>query len=331
MFQSLQGGALFHRADHRRADHREKLTLERRWALENEQPFQTMEESTLATLKERHILIVAGFLNELSVFDPMKYRASASIVRDELGATASCFFPSSFLTAIENADALEKKVRKIHQKTNKAVVLLGHSKGGAEVLFTLLKYPQLILDGVVDRAILVQAALGGSPLAAKESPHLMVRCLQILLGRGLNSLTQERADASLSEMIEEFRGALKEGYSNATEQELCEMESEISSRIFYVRSYAETAQLSEKVRFALGLLEADLSPYGKNDGILLTDDQISKEIGIDLGVIQSDHMSLVSSPDLEGGDGAQQVRGFTRALFQQVYEDCPRTESVNHF
>jgi hypothetical protein len=293
-----------------------QLTLEERWKLEQKEPHRGLQTTTLDILKERHVLFVAGFMNEISLFNRTYYQVNNDVVKNELGATTSFMWPSSFNSPSDNSDQLRNRILELYELVRKPLVLVGHSKGGAEVLYTLLKYPELILNGVVDRAVLIQAAIGGSPIVVEESRDLTFQGLRWVLGKGLSSLKRETAHQEFTQTLNQFKAHLKSLYPELTKSELCDVYQQISNRIFYVRSFAHPNQLNNCLQFVQNAFKVNIDALGKNDGILLVEDQINEEIGVDLGVVNSNHLELTTPQPKTELD----IKAFTRALFQQIYE-----------
>lgn len=175
------------------------------------------------------------------------------------------------------------------------VWLIGHSKGGAAVLMAALQRPRLLLDGKVRAVIVVQGALRGSPVADHDASDL-------LLGRrGMRALTRAESTAVFSGAVSDLLGTLSPLELGA-----------LFGRIFYVRSRIETAAVAPE----LAPMHRFLDAYGPNDGLLLAD-AMRLDVGVDLGVLDSDHAGLVLSSFLTSST-PERRREFTRALCREV-------------
>ena len=174
-------------------------------------------------------------------------------------------------------------------------VLFGHSKGGAAVLLTVLRHPELVLTGKVEAVIVLQGAIGGSPLADALST------VKPLAGPGMKSLTTREAK-------ETFSAAL----SALSERLTRDQWDQLFAHIFYVRSaHTETTLAAE-----LAITELILKEYGENDG-LLPKGEMKLNYGVDLGVLDSDHASLAVSSFLATSTPSER-RAFTLALYREV-------------
>ncbi len=245
------------------------------------------ESAPKPTLEGRHVIFVAGFLNELipGYFDDNVMETK------QLGGSASVIRPPS-------GDSLERDVQRITDELSLRPgvksVLFGHSKGGAAVLLTVLEHPELILNGDVDYVVVLQGAVGGSPLAdglAKVRP---------LRSAGLKSLTTEVAQAT-------FASALRSVETLSPDDQ-----TKLYSRIFYVRSAHNENQVAAELSLGELLLRAE----GANDGLMPAKD-MKLRVGVDLGLLDADHAALTVSSFLSVST-ADERRNFTRALYREV-------------
>ena len=55
------------------------------------------------------------------------------------------------------------------------------------------------------------------------------------------------------------------------------------------------------------------------DGLVLVDDMMLDDFGVDLGVLEGDHAALTVSSRLSNGTSARR-RAFTRAVWRVLYE-----------
>ena len=235
-----------------------------------------------------HVVFVAGFMNELI---PGYFNDNVAVTR-ALGADTTVLLPPS-------AGSLETDVALVQQAMTKGpgsrIVLFGHSKGGAAVLLTVIQHPELVLDGPVEAVIVLQGAIGGSPLADGLSK------VKPLAGPGMRSLTTEQAKHT-------FATALQKLSQRLTRAEW----DRFFAHVFYIRSAHGEATLSAE----LALTEAILRSDGPNDG-LLTPAHMKLGYGVDLGVLDSDHASLTVSSFLATSTPAER-RAFTLALYREI-------------
>lgn len=259
-------------------------------------PLEVAPGSPLAALERRHVLFVGGFLSEVIP----GYFVDNAEVAHELGAQTSVVFPSSAAGLEEDAAFLREEALSRFNESGRPVVLVGHSKGGAAALLTALRYPELVLTGVVDRVVVVQGAVGGSPLA-----ETFARSSALRTWRGLNSLTTHEARRLFDDELANVR-------TKVTPDGL----ERLFARVFYVRSWEARGHTSFELALTHGYLQGFGS--GQNDGLLLQEDMKLDHAGVDLGVVASDHASLTVSGLLSKSTAADR-KAFTRALFREIY------------
>lgn len=244
--------------------------------------------SDVPDLSSMHVVFVAGYLNELIP----RYFDDNAVVARELGAGTSVLLPPS-MGSLETDVVLVQ--REIADAAGSRVVLFGHSKGGAAVLLTVLEHPELVLDGPVEAVIVLQGAIGGSPLADGLSK------VKPLAGPGLRALTTEQAKRTFALALQKLSQRLTRAQWD-----------QFFSHVFYIRSAHGDATLAAE----LALTEAILRSEGPNDG-LLAPDNMRLGYGVDLGVLDADHASLTVSSFLATSTPAER-RAFTHALFREV-------------
>jgi pimeloyl-ACP methyl ester carboxylesterase len=240
------------------------------------------------SLAGQHVVFVAGYLNELI---PGYFTDNAAVAR-ELGAETSILYPGSKHGLNDDVNELLVEVA---SRRGAEVVLFGHSKGAAAVLLTVLQHPELVLSGQVSHVILVQGAIGGSPLADS------LRRVRPFRGEGIDSLTTEQAKRCFGDALEALSKRL-------TPSEW----AVLFARIFYVRSAHDQASMAAE----LALTELLLRKYGPNDG-LVPQSEMKLSFGVDLGVLDADHASLVVS-GMMSTSTVERRRSFTLALFREV-------------
>lgn len=240
------------------------------------------------SLAGKHVVFVAGHLNE---FIPGYFDDNDAVVRG-LGATSQVVKPPSPGTMDADVFLVTGAAESHHAD---GVILFGHSRGGASSLLTVLRRPRLVLDGHVAAVIIVQGAVGGSPLAD------FINKVKPLRSDGIKALTTEESERALSEALTELSKTLSP-----------EEWDRLFSRIFYVRS----GRVKDAPAAELAFSELLLRDAGANDGLLVTHRQ-GMAFGVDLGVIDADHASLVVTGVLSVTT-VEERRGFTSALLAEV-------------
>lgn len=289
------------------------LEFQQRWTEELNSPLQTMSDHTLEVLKNRQVLFVAGFLSDIHPAGGVFYEKNTKELAKQIGIKYSYLSLPSHKSAIDNANEIYQKTMRIFSQNKTPVILFGHSKGGAEVFFTLLKYPELILNGIVDRAVLIQAAIGGTPLANPESPTMSG--LFLFFGNGLRSMIPKIADQNVTTELSSFIKNIRYLFATENLGFMEEMIQQVSKKIFYVRSSSGN-RLKGIFQIAQATAQINLTNLGPNDGILLVEDQKCSYFGTDIGVLESDHFNLALNQNGE----TKKLLAFTRAILGEIYE-----------
>lgn len=281
---------------------------------------QDLRRQLEPTLSKRHVVYVAGFLNEGLPFQFVKNIEALK----ELGVTAfTRIYPSSTASVSETAQKLSLQLVDLYNNGNEEgqgkglpILLIGHSKGGAEVVLSVIKNPHLIKDGIIDRVVAMHAGFK-TPLAELSNigqlcKHVLSPCylLRNVINNGLPSMKKSIAEQVFHTAVVDLKNS--------------EHFNQVSSSIFYVRS---------KQTLLGGLAPGMAATYaymrkvsGDNDGIIPTQDQYIYAVGNDLGVLDADHADtiihsnlLVFGETIRDFRRAREIKSFTRALMRQLY------------
>lgn len=239
-----------------------ELTFQKAWDQEEKIGFSASDAQFLA---DKHVIFVAGVMNELTDFINNYFPDNMKAVK-RFGATYSYIGPSSALSIPDNAALLYERIKEIAQKVQKPIILVGHSKGGAEILYLLLEHPELILDGTVDRTLLIQPAVGGSAIADNAS-GLLFSIVAMLYSPNMNTLSLGQAEANFNAAFKAYNAQLNLLAKKLSFKE-ANIHDHISSRIFYVRSQT-TRELSFGLKLILGVMQDSADRYCQaHDGLL---------------------------------------------------------------
>jgi pimeloyl-ACP methyl ester carboxylesterase len=258
---------------------------------------RALEPGVMSDAARFHFLFVGGFLNETI---PGYFGDNVPVVTDELGATASTCFPPSGGSLERDADLLHDEVRRQAEERQRPIVLIGHSKGGAAAVLVVLRDPELVRSGRVEHVVSIQGALRGSPLADGLVRSLPMPVLHEAF-KGISSLTRQQAQSAFANL--------------APPAELADW---YRRRVHFVRSFETTGQVSTE----LGVTHAFISRHGsgRNDGLVLEEDQLLPGVGHDLGVLRGDHAAFTIASPLSNGTTASR-KAFTRALLWTLFVD----------
>lgn len=251
-------------------------------------------------------------------------------------------------------------------------------------IYSTLKYPELLVSKIIDRVVIINGAIGGSPLADNVSDNFMGRFFTQYLDVGLLSLQPETANINFKIAFESFKEIIKSkqckqiyrhvnisntdmdnpnpdtdnsardnsdidnppsdnpdrdnpnpdtdnpgpdnpSTDNPNTDDMQSLTShinlfeDVSSRVFYIRSQRPEGDLSWGIKSVLFFCKGYLDENIPNDGLLYCSDQILDGFGVDLGVIESDHIDLVIGGMVTVSD-AYKRRAFTRAIFSAIYQ-----------
>ncbi|MDA0713570.1 MAG: hypothetical protein O2897_06245, partial [bacterium] len=201
----------------------------------------------------------------------------------------------------------------IHKKK---LIVVGHSKGGAELLYAILRYPDLITKNIIDSVILIQPAVGGS-LLAENTCAWCFDLISAISKPNLTTISPKITKQNFDKAFRLFNKSVFKLTNNSSEKEAKKLEKVISDRIYYVRSQQSRDKLSIGIETVLAFCNTSLDEHGPNDGLLLVKDQIDQRIGIDLGILQADHIGLTVST--VSNVSSADRKAFTRAMFRTIY------------
>lgn len=286
--------------------------LEKKWIQEKR---ETGILNNNYILKDKHVLFVAGILNELASLISSYYSDNMEAAK-EMGATVTYYGPASQTSVPLNAYLLNKKIRSLYEINKKKLIVVGHSKGGAELLYAILRYPDLITKNIVDSVILIQPSVGGS-LLAENTCGWCFDLISTVSKPNLTTISPKITKQNFDKVFGLFNKAVLELTGNSNQNLAKDLEKQISDRIFYVRSQQSRDKLSIGIETALAFCNTSLDEHGPNDGLLLVKDQIDKRIGIDLGILKADHIDLTVST--VSNISSLDRKAFTRAMFKTIY------------
>lgn len=283
--------------------------------------------------QDRHVLFISGIMNNLAKLISAYYKSNIEAVH-ELGLQATSYGPSSRKSIPTNAEIVYQRIIETYERHHDPVVVIGHSKGGAETLYTILEHPNLIVDGIVDRVVLIQPAIGGSPLATLEH-GCSTFWMFCFYEPNFDTLVPAVIKADFDHAFSDYEKFLHERWPSDHDIDWIQKQKEnISNKIFYVRSEATPDELSTGVKIVLGALHSELSYEstsdgfhptwdkptlysGRNDGLVPIESQWDQRIGVDLGILESDHLGL--TVDTVSKTSREDRIAFTRALFKTIY------------
>lgn len=247
-----------------------------------------------AYLKDKQVVFVSGYLGCSS----REFRDSRSVIRYlDPDVPLSMICPPSHRSIENNVRYLLRKLRALaNQFPDRKMILIGQSKGGAEILQTLASHPELFeADETrgyqVDRAVTISAPFGGSVLAdllldanpdltdswdefAEENgvvDNAFTRWITKLL---LDPTSDGFHSLSTSRSLERKRRILEKIDRNTVDL--------LNRRIFYVTAQRNADSQEDLPVFirSISKFMNKLSPF--NDGLVFEHDQRVEEFGTHL-------------------------------------------------
>jgi hypothetical protein len=291
--------------------------------------------NALAAARRYRYVFVAGFLNE--AFRPGYFNENRDALLDAgVGAGAiHVVFPRSADAVAETAGRLRQEIPALAAAGHQKLILIGHSKGAAELLAFALGDPAFV-RARVEAIFLVQGAIGGSgvadyitdaghplddemPAAARVAFAVAARAGKLLdgqLDRGFQSLTHRQAAALWARLVpgQSPSEAISAGLKDRAQARAKAPAGAPAERIFYVRSHRKPAGVSKILSLTATYLSAY---YGDNDGLVEVEDQWIPGLGRVLATLEADHMALTVARPVSG-DGPAVRRAFTDALLMQL-------------
>jgi len=262
-------------------------------AISDGRSVQTAWQKLIANQGDRQVVFVG--LNN-SYFRPVQFFSDnkKALVQD-MGfpanrvAEVDTGFTTPFAT---NADSLYKELLQLYQAKGKVpIVAIGNPTTSVDLLLTVLKHPDLLEKGIIDKMVLVQPAFG-TPLANLPWPLNHLPVVQ------KNSVPAVRAQ--IDEALAKFPQALR---------------SKLDDTVNYVRAGTTPGHINPLFFIPALLLKAK----GPNDGISLENDQRIPGVGRDLEVWDNtDHWDLLGAGPAADSPAALR-RKFTQSLFQRLY------------
>jgi hypothetical protein len=243
----------------------------------------------------QQLVFVPGILHEMSFFILKKAIKSIS---DTLQLPITIIHSQSTELPLENAKRIAMKIQKEYTKNKKPIVLVGHSKGGLELLYLTLTYPQLIEYKMIDKIIILQAPVQGAQIIQENKTLSTFQAyFKIPTVDALNPTTVKCTVTNLYQDLHP---------SNNSEL--------ISKSIFYVTSaYPRNKSLWQ---WALHWLGGRLHLEKPNDGLLYEEEQSWETIGTHLGTVQAHHWflyNILNKKDIKA------IQGLFRAILKFLY------------
>ena len=258
--------------------------------------FETPVLLSNRNLSQYNFVLVGGYMNEAARDHYMVLNAE---FLKKMGAGAvSTLFPSSLSAVSSNRQMLAEKFIEIYQSGGeKPLILIGHSKGGLEVLATILAFPQFVENKIVSTAILVQAPLLGNAFLDRQGFAGKLVSTALGFSPGHHSLSTNEINKVISGQLEKLPSKTRATLSRAVKYVVSEQAPEQFSRALKISSLATKIDI-------------------EYDGLVAKHDMWLTDFGTVIGDLKADHLEYVLGKETFLGDkyNPKKVGAFTMAL-----------------
>lgn len=264
------------------------------------------------SLDGHEVVLVSGYLNEIA---PTYFKDMVDVLINDFGLPADrihVVHTDSTRGEKANVEKLIRKYDSLRKKSpGRKILIVGHSRGGQLVLNALAQSPERIRDPALERLVLIQSPLKGTPTA-----EVAVNALAVVEGMLKKLKMLNSAPGCPIENISTFDAAAKsmrvQVARNSTLSIIDRLSPEdlkrLSQKVFYVTSHSNTQWTK------LGTYVID----GASDGTVPLESQYVASFGRQLANLDEiGHTDLVLS-DWRSGLSTSDRRAFVRTLFEML-------------
>ena len=228
-------------------------------------------EYVVPGINNYQIILVGGFLGELS----HEYlEANENAIRFMGAEHVLRIQPNSRNSVETNIEFLKSRILAENEIHKKPIILWGHSKGGVESLGLILKYPELVRNGVIKLVIPMQSPIGGCVGGSCASFAMMwTRSLKFF--DGMHSLSSEAIHRLITQRLAGLDTETREMLSNATAYVVSNQDPRLVDTVLQASAFGMTM---------LGQ---------KNDALVAEQAMSIKNFGRIFGRVVADHMQMV--------------------------------------
>ncbi len=221
--------------------------------------------------------------------------------------------PQSDNSISANSELIYKYLLRRYELNHKTQIVIGHSKGAAEVMLAVVAHPDLITKRIVEKVVSIQGSIGGSPLAVQADTicgsefswcHLFYKKYY----NGLFSMEPEQSVSEFNVMIQGRGPELKELFKN---------------HAYFVRSFQDPSLFDGRL-IAINRILGNYKTSQKYDGLMRIEDQINNNFGCDLAVLDHvDHTSLLIPLTMLNLLQNKKREAFAQALIEEIFSANP--------
>lgn len=274
------------------------------------------------SLDGHEVVLVSGYLNEIA---PSYFKDMVRTLAADFGLPLHqihIVHSNSLAGDSANIAKIMQKYTSLREKSpGRKIIMVGHSRGGALLLRAFVQNPVLVGEPALERLVLVQAPLKGTPTAHMAADALNVVKASLERLKLLNSICKRChheyfADIDAGAKSMEPKPSLEETLSIVDRLSQEEFKT-LSRKVLYVTSQ------SKHQTTKLGTYIID----GKNDGTVPLTSQSVTFFGRRIAaLIEIGHTDLILS-DIRSNLTTSERRAFARALFEQLLSPMLALES----
>ncbi len=275
----------------------------------------SVNTNSIQKSQEYNFVFVGGFLNEISYGyfkDNESFLKDLKIPKKQIHK----IFPSSSVAVEKNIPWLAKNLLEKFNSNKKPLVIISHSKGAAETLGVILKYPLILKK--IHKVFLVQAAVRGSHVAdymmgvGRKLDEKMVwhRRFEMDFKKSANVTIPQLVNQGISSLS---HSAMTNLWNKLAKGRRDEFKEKLKNKVFYIGSHEQLDGISKSIT-ASGLYLSTY--YGASDGLIMANEYYIDDLGTRLGLFENiDHMDLfLGFPYSNGSIRLRQK--FTMALLK---------------
>lgn len=246
----------------------------------------------LKSIQATQFIFVDGIFGD---FYHGNFKPAEQVLREDYQTEGTTLVPQSVVPIQDNSEIIFSRVRDLREASGKSqAILMGHSKGAGELMYMLLRHPEVVRNMGISAIGIISAPLAGTrvvgfidTMCANEGPHSLCHFLNVLF-------------PSLESFRPEFIQPL---YSEALERLSSLDRALIGSKIFYVRTQMPKDDFNSPLYLPNLWMRTSHPEDGPNDGAIPTKNQIMYEngfnpndpvFGTDLGIMMIDHNGLMN-------------------------------------
>jgi pimeloyl-ACP methyl ester carboxylesterase len=258
---------------------------------------------------DRQFVLITGLYSELR---SQGNTILSSARQNPRIAATSLIEPPSNSSIEKNAGYVAGLLRYYYfQNGSRPILVVGYSKGGAELMTALLRYPELIKSGMIDKAVFLQGAFG-----SELSGRIYSICVKIPLMDFIDRCAEARQASDGLKSLGDPN--LREQLHHKFNQLNSDSKYALNTSVLYVTAKVDPKELS-------ALSSAYVRNYvyywikkkeGENDGALAQSDQSLPWFGKIILNIDAEHSELLTNQTRSGQ--FQKVSLVTTAIFKSA-------------